>query len=62
MKVTRVKVTKEHLEYLDALRQSGVTNMFGAGQYIQEEFGLDKWQAKDVVLHWMETYGARHPR
>ena len=62
MKVTRVKVTKEHLEYLDALRQSGVTNMFGAGQYIQEEFGLDEWQAKDVVLHWMRTYGDRHPR
>ena len=29
-------------KYLDNLRESGVTNMFGAGIYLQEEFGLGK--------------------
>jgi len=27
-------VTDEHLDYLDELRESGVTNMFGAGAYL----------------------------
>ena len=30
-------VKDEHLEYLDGLRKSSVTNMFGAGSYVQEE-------------------------
>ena len=46
-------------EYLDALRDSGVTNMFGAGPYLQEAFGLSRYEAKDVVLAWMETFHDR---
>ena len=46
-------------EYLDALRDSGVTNMFGAGPYLQEAFGLSRWEAKDVVLAWMQTFRDR---
>ncbi len=30
------------LTYLDALRASGATNMFGAGEYLEEEFGFEK--------------------
>ena len=33
-------VTDEHLEYLDDLRESGVTNMFGAGSYLEDNFCL----------------------
>lgn len=50
-------VTDEHLEYLDNLRESGVTNMFGAGSYLQEEFGLNKTDARNVLTYWMETFG-----
>ena len=35
----------EVFEYLDALRESGVTNMFGATPYLMEEFGFDKREA-----------------
>ena len=36
-------------EYLDDLRESGVTNMFGAGPYVQDEFGLGRREAGEAV-------------
>jgi hypothetical protein len=50
-------VTDEHLEYLDDLRDSGVTNMFGAGVYLQDEFGLSRNDARTVLTYWMESFG-----
>lgn len=47
----------EHKEYLDELRESGATNMFGAAAYLREEFGLDKGQAKDYLFYWMGEFG-----
>jgi hypothetical protein len=41
--------------YLEDLRQSGVTNMFGAGPYVAEEFDIDKATARKVVAAWMKT-------
>lgn len=52
-------VTNEHLEYLDDLRESGETNMFGAGPYIQAEFGLPENESRKVVSYWMETFSDR---
>lgn len=43
-------------EFLDNLRESGVTNMFGAAPYIQEGFGVDKKDAKELLMQWMEEY------
>lgn len=54
--------TDEMLEYLDKLRESGVTNMFGAGQYLDalffepRAFGSTK-EAKAVLMYWMNTFG-----
>jgi len=45
----------EVFSFLDSLRESGVTNMFGAGPYIQEVFGCSKSMARDLVLEWMES-------
>ena len=42
--------------YLEELRQSGVTNMFGAAPYLANEFGLSKREARDILLDWMENY------
>jgi hypothetical protein len=56
-----VTVTDEMLTYLDELRDSGVTNMFGATPYLQRKFGLSQRDAKTVLVAWMETFGARHP-
>ena len=46
--------------FLDNLRESGVTNMFGAGPYIQEEFGVTKYDAQRFLIKWMQTFGERH--
>lgn len=48
-------------EFLDTLRESGAINMFGAGPYVQNAFGLDRREARDLVLEWMETFATRHP-
>jgi len=45
--------------FLDILRHSGVTNMWGAGQYIEDEFGVSKSEAKSYLLEWMRTFGER---
>jgi hypothetical protein len=46
----------DYFEYLDKLRESGATNMYGAAPYLQEEFGLDRKQARDVLLKWMHSF------
>ena len=48
-----------YFDYLDQLRESGITNMFGASPYLQEAFDLDRYEAKDVLLEWMQTFSAR---
>jgi hypothetical protein len=50
-------VTQEHLEYLDELRESGETNMFGARPYLINEFGLDKREAAEILSYWMKSFG-----
>ena len=49
-------MTEEHKAYLDDLRESGVTNMFGAARYIQEDFGVDKREARAILAEWMKTF------
>jgi hypothetical protein len=47
-------------DYLNVLRISGITNMFGAGPYIQENFGITKYDANRFLVKWMETFAERH--
>ena len=49
--------TDEHAEYLEALRESGETNMYGAAPYLQRRFSLDKNIARTYTSYWMESYG-----
>ena len=46
--------------YLDRLRESGIVNMFGARPYVEDEFGLGRREAKDLLIEWMETFDERH--
>lgn len=46
----------EYYVYLEDLRQSGVTNMFGATPYLQEEFDLSKKEAREILINWMNNY------
>jgi hypothetical protein len=46
----------ELFDYLDELCASGVTNMFGAGAYLEDEFGMSKQAARKVLTQWMESF------
>lgn len=48
-------------QYLDGLRESGDTNMFGAGIYVEAEFSISRQTARDLVSEWMKTFDERHP-
>lgn len=57
----KIKVKEEYLIYLDVLRESGVTNMFGAGSYLFQAFPeLTKNEANEVLKHWMDTFSERN--
>jgi len=49
-------IEKEAMQYLNRLRDSGVTNMFGAAPYVQEEFGLDRAEARRILTLWMDNF------
>lgn len=51
--------TAQHFEYLDALRERGGTNMFGAGAYLEDAFEIDKADAKAILSAWMKTYDGK---
>ena len=44
-------------EYLNDLRESGITNMFGATTRILEaEFNLTHKDAKEFLVNWMKNF------
>jgi hypothetical protein len=49
-------LTEEHTKFLVQLRDSGVTNMWMAAPFIQDEFGVSKREAKDILLAWFATF------
>jgi len=51
-----MKLTKEHADYLMALRDSGVTNMWGAASYLQEYFDISYADAKGILLQWIKSF------
>ncbi|MEK0347913.1 MAG: hypothetical protein QQN44_06245 [Nitrosopumilus sp.] len=51
----------KYFKFLDDIRDSGVTNMFGASEYLEENFGLNHMDAIVVLTLWMKTFSQRHP-
>ena len=47
---------KEEFEYLNMLRESGVTNMFGAGPYLESAFDLKRSEARKILQLWMTSF------
>ena len=45
--------------FLNDLRISGITNMFGAGPYIQENFKITKYDANRFLVRWCETFNTQ---
>lgn len=44
--------------YLDGLRESDKTNMYGATPYLEEVFALTDDEAGTVLLAWMRSYSS----
>jgi hypothetical protein len=51
MTVDKIRV----FEYLEALRDSGITNMFGATPYIERVFDIPRKEAVKLLVEWMEN-------
>jgi hypothetical protein len=47
---------KEYFGYLESLRDSGVTNMFGAAPYLETAFGLSRKEAREILTTWMKSF------
>lgn len=47
---------KEYYMYLEKLRKSGSTNMYGAAPYLVVHFGLNSDKARDILYNWMDNY------
>lgn len=54
-------VLESHLLFLDRLRESGVTNMYGAVPWLEEAFRMKRKDAVTILSYWMRTFSARHP-
>ena len=57
MKTIKPPTQDQVNSFLDELRESGSTNMFGATPYIQKQFGITKYDAQRFLVNWMENYG-----
>lgn len=42
--------------FLEALRRTGVCNMYGASIYLEEVFQISKELSKKVLASWMDNY------
>ena len=42
--------------YLEHLRRSGVTNMYGAAPYLMKAFDISKNDAVRILADWMQNY------
>ena len=47
---------EEVSEYLEELRESGETNMFGASPYLVSRFDMTGREAKEALVWWMGQY------
>jgi hypothetical protein len=47
----------EMFKFLNELRESGITNMFGAAPYLVDEFNISNALAQETLVAWMESFG-----
>lgn len=51
-----------YFEFLDELRESGATNMFGAAPYLVDHFtGMSLSEARTVLTAWQRTFSIAMP-
>ena len=57
--MSKRKLTQQELEvfkYLNDLRESGITNMFGSPPYVRDRFNLTMAQSRALVSLWMTNF------
>ena len=45
---------EEIFDYLEELRLSGITNMYGAGSFLEQDFELEPPRASELLLEWFD--------
>ena len=48
--------TNEYWIFLENLRRSGITNMYGATPYLVAAFNIDQKTARNILAEWMRNY------
>lgn len=43
-------------EFLNTLKESGQINMFGAAPVLVDVFGINKFEAREVLADWMKSF------
>jgi len=47
---------QKYYNFLNSLRDTGVTNMFGAAPYLVEVFGVSRAEAREILFQWMQSF------
>lgn len=47
---------REALGFLNLLRRTGATNMFGAAPYLESEFDIGRREARRLLQLWMHNF------
>lgn len=47
---------ERYFKFLDRVRSSGATNMYGAAPYLEDAFDLSRDEARRILMAWMRTF------
>lgn len=61
MSVASNKEWQPYYDFLDKLRKSGKTNMFGATPYLMRRFSLVEHEARPILSAWMKEFSEEKP-
>lgn len=45
---------EEAFQFLDELKEMGLTNMLGASPYLEEYYQIDRYEAQDLLREWIQ--------
>ena len=46
---------QEIIDYMVALQMAGVTHMLNAGPLLEDEFDMNRYEAKKIIIDWMKN-------
>lgn len=49
---------EEYYKFLEAVRRTGVCNMWGANIYLVEAFHMSNKESQEILVNWIENYDA----